>query len=300
MAIVVKTRTYSTGDALPANYYNQDRDEVIAGVNSIDNAQISPTAGILESKLLFNGTSGHDHSGGVNGKPVSAGAFDLATIGVGTLTANYPVAINAGGTAVVARLLTNNDLDAAAAIVYSKLNLATSIVNADIAVGAAIVESKIAFDAVSGHIHDGTLSAKVPVSNLDPVGFTALQYIQVDSLGTSLQGVGLPRTYVFVDYQDLIVENNVGVNPVVLVNTGFTAIHAYIKTAPTGTGVIATITTTGMVLVASIVIPAGNNSATAVVSASVAAGTYLQLNVTQIGSVIAGSKLTVTLSGATA
>ena len=48
----------------------------------------------------------------------------------------------------------NVDIDAAAAIAYSKLNLATSIVNADIAAGAAIVYSKLslALSIVNGDI----------------------------------------------------------------------------------------------------------------------------------------------------
>ncbi len=92
MAAVTKTRTYSTGDSLTPAYYNADRDEIIAGVNSIVNAQvadnaaigysklnltgnivnadISASAAIAESKLAFGGTSGQyatsDGSGGLS------------------------------------------------------------------------------------------------------------------------------------------------------------------------------------------------------------------------------------------
>ena len=48
------------------------------------------------------------------------------------------------GTALGFGLLVNNNVDAAAAIAYSKLNLATSIVNADVAAAAAIAASKLA------------------------------------------------------------------------------------------------------------------------------------------------------------
>ena len=51
MAIVTKTRTYSSGDILTAQFYNEDRDEIIAGVNSITDAQISGTAAIQLTKL---------------------------------------------------------------------------------------------------------------------------------------------------------------------------------------------------------------------------------------------------------
>lgn len=55
MALVSKTRTYSSGDILTAQFYNEDRDEIIAGVNDIEDAQISGTAGIQLTKL-GNGT----------------------------------------------------------------------------------------------------------------------------------------------------------------------------------------------------------------------------------------------------
>lgn len=55
MAAVSKTRTYETGETLTAEYYNDDRDEIIAGVNSIANAQIDDDAGIAYSKLNLTG-----------------------------------------------------------------------------------------------------------------------------------------------------------------------------------------------------------------------------------------------------
>jgi hypothetical protein len=224
MAIVTKTRTYNNGDALPANYYNADRDEIIAGVNSIDNAQVSPTAGILESKLLFNGTSGHDHSGGVNGKPVSLAGASIGTIGVSGMTANYPLVINPAGTAVVTRLLGNGDIDAAAGIVESKLtfNAASghnhdgsdsklvSALTLDVtgltplehlrinSLGtavetASIVEGDVTFDPTTGHIHDGVFSTKVPLANVNPVGYTPLNFLRINAGATAVEAVSIPE-----------------------------------------------------------------------------------------------------------
>jgi len=51
MAQVTKTRTYSTGNSLTAANYNADRDEIINGVNSINNSQIASDANIDASKL---------------------------------------------------------------------------------------------------------------------------------------------------------------------------------------------------------------------------------------------------------
>lgn len=48
---VSKARTYSTGGTLTASNYNDDRDEIIAGVNSITNAQVAADAAIDASKL---------------------------------------------------------------------------------------------------------------------------------------------------------------------------------------------------------------------------------------------------------
>lgn len=67
-------------------------------------------------------------------------------------------------------LLVNADVDAAAAIAYSKLNLSSSIVDADINASAAIQESKILFDGTSGHDHSGGTSGKaIDPSDLDGV-----------------------------------------------------------------------------------------------------------------------------------
>jgi hypothetical protein len=96
MAIVTKTRTYNTGDSLPAGYYNADRDEIITGVNAIDNAQISASAGILESKIAFS-AGGHDHSGAGYGKKILVTNLDPTA-----LTATYLLRVNALGTAVEA------------------------------------------------------------------------------------------------------------------------------------------------------------------------------------------------------
>lgn len=52
MAQVNKTRTYSTGGQLTATNYNDDRDEIINGVNSINNSQIASGADIEPTKIL--------------------------------------------------------------------------------------------------------------------------------------------------------------------------------------------------------------------------------------------------------
>lgn len=51
MSTVSKTRTYATGGQLTASNYNDDRDEIIAGVNSIVDAQVASGANIAASKI---------------------------------------------------------------------------------------------------------------------------------------------------------------------------------------------------------------------------------------------------------
>lgn len=62
--------------------------------------------------------------------------------------------------------IVNADIDAAAAIAYSKLNLAGSIVNADISGAAAIALSKLAVDPLARANHTGTQLAST-ISNFD-------------------------------------------------------------------------------------------------------------------------------------
>lgn len=51
MSVVSKTRQYASGDILTAQFYNLDRDEIIAGVNSITDAQVAGSAAISLTKL---------------------------------------------------------------------------------------------------------------------------------------------------------------------------------------------------------------------------------------------------------
>lgn len=177
MALVTKTRTYNTGDSLPANYYNEDRDEIIAGVNSIVDAQIAAGAAINESKIAFN-AAGHGHTGGSDGKQILA--------------------------------LTNR--------------------------------------AFIWHLND-----------------------------------------------ELVTGVDAGPNPCVPQNMNAIKIYGYIKTPATGADLKVEIRTILGVLLASLTIPALSTTANATISQAITAGTYLRLDVTQIGSSYAGSGLTVTL-----
>jgi hypothetical protein len=107
-----------------------------AGVTAISagvivNADVGATAAIAHSKLA-DITAGSVLMG--NGSNVPT-----ATALSGDVTVN-----SSGVTAIGSGVIVNADVNASAAIDYSKLNLATSIVNADVSASAAIARSKLA------------------------------------------------------------------------------------------------------------------------------------------------------------
>ena len=69
-------------------------------------------------------------------------SLPIAALALGA--ANTVLKMNSGGTAFEYGTLVNANINASAAIAYSKLNLATSIVNADVSGSAAIAYSKLA------------------------------------------------------------------------------------------------------------------------------------------------------------
>ena len=70
--------------------------------------------------------------------------------------------------------ISNDNIDAAAAIAYSKLDLTDSIVNADIAAGAAIGRGKLAQNSVASAVTAGLLIADVETALLTtPISITA-------------------------------------------------------------------------------------------------------------------------------
>lgn len=213
MAIVNMTRTYNTGDNLTATYYNQDRQEIIAGVNSIVDAQVDPSAAILESKLLFNGSSGHDHSSGSGGK-------------------------------------------------------------------------------------------KVLTTNLDVTGLTATYYLRVNGAGTAVEAVAPAATPIidrafgfYIATAPLVIGTSLSWEPSVPQNMTTIKLWGKLKTAPTGTALIAKVKIAGGADIASLTIPIGNTSAntTTFTTTALTAGMILQADITQVGSGTAGDSLSLLL-----
>jgi len=82
MSTVALPHTINVGDPLNPTPINENFEALRDGVNNIEDANVSATAAIQESKILFDDT-GHDHSGGSNGNPIpTAGIEDSAVTSV--------------------------------------------------------------------------------------------------------------------------------------------------------------------------------------------------------------------------
>lgn len=155
------------------------------------------------------------------------------------------------------------------------------ITNANISASAAIATSKIAFPVAessvtfsgSGHGHSGGTDGKIISKNVSYGGFIS----------------GTPS-----------VANDLAINPRVRAASTATRISAYSRTAPTGADLILRVwNVTQGATVGSVTVTAGSNSATTttITNATLTAGDILRFDVTQIGSTIAGSNITIQMDG---
>lgn len=149
-----------------------------------------------------------------------------------------------------------------------------SVTNANISASAGIAESKLTFSG-SGHGHTGGTDGKL------------ITIVKNVTYGSFLPG-------------SPAVANDLGLNPRVRATTTATRISAYARTAPTGTDMIVRVfNITQAVTVATLNITAGSQTvtSTSMTNASLAAGDYLRFDVTQVGSTINGSNITVQIDG---
>ena len=140
---------------------------------TIVNADINASAAIALSKLATS-TSGYVVVHNSSGVPTSTEVTGDITIS------------SSGVTAIGSGTIVNADINASAAIAYSKLNLGTSIVNADIATGAAIAASKISGTAItaadSGTV-TSTMIADGTIVNTDINASAAIAYSKLSLSG---------------------------------------------------------------------------------------------------------------------
>jgi hypothetical protein len=135
---------------------------------SISDAGVASLTGSLavdNLKLDGNSITSTDANGNINLTPNGTGLVVAANAKVSNLSTGV-VHADADGD-LTSSAIVNADVDAAAAIAYSKLNLATSIVNADVAAAAAIARSKLGTgtaDHVVINAGDGTFSSEAALA----------------------------------------------------------------------------------------------------------------------------------------
>ena len=164
---------------------------------SIVNADISATAAIVDTKLATIGTAGkvsntattatdantasaivaRDASGNFTAGMITANVTGALTGNASTVTTNAnltgDVTSVGNATSIASGVIVNADVNASAAISYSKLNLGTSIVNADVSASAAIAYSKL---ALTGAILDADLAGSIA-----PAKITGTAVVTADS-----------------------------------------------------------------------------------------------------------------------
>lgn len=142
----------------------------VAGTSTLTgNVTIGGTLGVTGA---ITGTLTGNVTGDLTGTASTATALATArTIGMsGDVTASG-VSFDGTGNitltaAITSGVIVNADVNAAAAIAYSKLNLATSIVNGDISASAAIAYSKL---ALTGAILNADLAGSIADSKLSTI-----------------------------------------------------------------------------------------------------------------------------------
>ena len=176
-----------------------------SGTALFQNAADSTTAFRIQNSLgtnlvLVDTTAGTVTIAGLQGSGANLTSLNADNISSGTLAdARLSANVSLLGSSIDSTEITNDsivnaDINSAAAIAYSKLNLGTSIVNADINAAAAIDWSKIsktgssladlttrsAADLSSGTLSDARLSSNV-VLTTGANTFTADQTVRLDS-----------------------------------------------------------------------------------------------------------------------
>jgi hypothetical protein len=113
---------------------------------SIVNADISASAAIAHSKLAA----------------LSSGNIMLgnsSSVATGTSVSGDITISDTGVTSITSGAIVNADINASAAIAYSKLSLGTSIVNADISASAGIVDTKLATISTASKVSNSATTA---------------------------------------------------------------------------------------------------------------------------------------------
>lgn len=144
--------------------------DVVGPASSLDNAvaRFDGTTGkLLQSSSVFI-----DDSWGMTGLGNLGVGGDLFVTGATTLANSLSGVVKAAAGVISASAIVNADVDAAAAISYSKLALTGNIVNADIGASAAIAYSKLAaLTASRALVSDGSGFVAAATTTATEIGY---------------------------------------------------------------------------------------------------------------------------------
>lgn len=127
---------YAVLEGMPQSILNKTIDSDLNTITNIVNADIKTAAGIVYSKLnLTNSLIAND----LTSDAIITSKILDANVTLAKLASN-----SVNSSKIVDDSIVNIDVNASAAIAYSKLNLATSILNADINASAGIITTKLA------------------------------------------------------------------------------------------------------------------------------------------------------------
>ena len=163
--------SFEIGDAVVNNgteWFKFDFSDQVISVNGQQGAVVLDTDDINEgaTNLYFTDERARDAAGAM---ATSSAKVSLTyNDGLDTLTPD-----------IVADSLVNADINSAAAIAYSKLNLANSIVDADVAAAAAIARSKLAAGTANRLLYNADPSGAVS----DLAAITASRALESDANG---------------------------------------------------------------------------------------------------------------------
>ena len=170
----------------------------ISTAGKVSNSATTATSANTTSAIVARDASGNFSAGTITGALTgnASTATTLATARDFQLTGDVEasaVSFNGSGnvnltTSIATGAIVNADVNASAAIAYSKLNLAGSIVNADVATGAAIDKTKISGTAITA-ADTGTVTsamiANATIVDADVSGTAGIAYGKL-SLNSSI------------------------------------------------------------------------------------------------------------------
>lgn len=126
---------------------------VQTALQELDDEKLRKDGGAVTGELLIGSTG----TFGFEGSTENAYETYLSVVDpTADRTITFP---DASGTVVLSGAIVNADINASAAIAYSKLALTGSLVNADIAAGAAIADSKLATISSAGKVANSATTA---------------------------------------------------------------------------------------------------------------------------------------------